>query len=128
MIYKTFFLCTGIRYPNINDYYNFDENIQYWQLELHEQLNELSREGWELVQLSEGLLNGNEVCGYGFFRRTEPVINAQWQYYKNNGVYYVFFCTNCGRILKLSLDELDLDDTPKDFIYCPRCGERMKKP
>lgn len=110
MIYKTFFLCTG-----------------GWQQELHEQLNELSEEGWEFVQLSEGLLNGNEVCGYGLFRKAESMIHARWQYCGNNGYKYVFRCTNCDKKIELELSDLNLNDMPKDFYFCQNCGAKMDK-
>ena len=101
MIYKTFFLCTD------------------------EQLNELSKEGWELVQLPEGLLNGNELTGYVLFRKAESMIHAQWQYCGNNDDKYVFRCTNCDKRIELELSDLNLNDMPKDFHYCQNCGAKM---
>ena len=73
MIYKTFYLCVGIKYPNPHDYYKLraDERLQNWQQELHEQINNLSKKGWELIQISNSLLEGESIDGYGLFKKVD---------------------------------------------------------
>lgn len=72
--YKIKYICVGIRYPdnsdNTNTYIRDDngELILNWQKELQEQLNELSAEGFDLVQLDNRLLHG-APDGYGVFRK-----------------------------------------------------------
>jgi DNA-directed RNA polymerase subunit RPC12/RpoP len=58
--------------------------------------------------------------------KVKPVIYAKWHYYKNNGIKYVFKCTNCGQKLELNLSELDSDDMPIEYNYCFGCGADME--
>lgn len=72
--YKIFYLAVGIKYPNYNSIFNpcienGEELEYYWQKELREQLDELSQKGWDLIQLSPELLNGDALSGYGIFKK-----------------------------------------------------------
>ncbi|WP_303834659.1 hypothetical protein [Ruminococcus flavefaciens] len=55
------------------------------------------------------------------------VVRAEWKYYKNNGLKYVFKCTNCQHNLELTLGELNNDDMPPidDYSFCSKCGANM---
>ena len=44
------------------------------------------------------------------------------KYYKNNDIYYVFKCTNCNKDIELELCELNEDDMPDGWHFCPNCG------
>ena len=58
--------------------------------------------------------------------KVKPIIYAKWHYYKNNGIKYVFKCTNCRQKLELNLSELDSNDMPVGYNYCFGCGADMK--
>ena len=51
--------------------------------------------------------------------------HGEWKYYKNNDIYYVFKCTNCNKDIELELCELNEDDMPDGWHFCPNCGARM---
>ena len=42
---------------------------------------------------------------------------------------YQFFCEECHKPYEVSmkLDEIGRVDSGKDWIECPKCGERLKK-
>ena len=75
MEYSYFYLCYGSKYEENNDersevdYMDNDEPMYIWQKELCEQLDDYYKNGWELVQLSNDLITGKKVDGYGLFRR-----------------------------------------------------------
>lgn len=56
-------------------------------------------------------------------------VKAEWKYYKNNGLKYVFKCTRCNYNLELTLDDLDLNDRPNEnYSFCSKCGADMQVP
>ena len=71
MFYQYFYLCYGIRYQDFNEFTKplTSKSMYNWQKELCEQLDELSQQGWELVQLSPDLMDGKAIDGYGLFRK-----------------------------------------------------------
>lgn len=51
----------------------------------------------------------------------QPVVHAEWKYYKNNGIYDYYRCFHCDfkvRILEDNIKELG--------NYCPYCGAKNK--
>lgn len=52
---------------------------------------------------------------------------AEWKYYKNNGIKYIFKCTNCHHNLELTSSELNNDDMPliDNYSFCSKCGASM---
>lgn len=74
MEYRYFYLCFGIIYKNMkadSNPYSIHEPLpmENWQKELCEQLDDFYKNGWELVQLDNDLMNGKCADGYGLFRR-----------------------------------------------------------
>lgn len=58
----------------------------------------------------------------------QPIRYGKWKYYKNNGIMYVFECTNCKQKILLHLEELNRDDEPQNYNFCPHCGADMREP
>lgn len=56
---------------------------------------------------------------------TQHVKRGRWSYYKNNGIYYQFKCTNCNVKIEITISELTRDDMPDGWNFCPHCGARM---
>lgn len=67
---------TKIKYEYKHDYLAFfppaekdDPGKEIFSSMLQERLNSYAEDGWELVSISESLLNLSSVDGYGIFRR-----------------------------------------------------------
>lgn len=40
-----------------------------WEKKLQAELNKIGDEGWEIVTIEAGLINGEAVCGYALLKR-----------------------------------------------------------
>lgn len=71
MKYRYFYLCYGIKYtdPRSISNENHKDPMYNWQKELCEQLEKISKEGWDLVQISDDLITGKACDGYGLFKK-----------------------------------------------------------
>lgn len=76
----------------------------------------------DLMKKEDALVEYDEIEEYAEENTEDvvPVVHGEWKYYRNNGIFYNYKCSNCHSCFETT-------DPDLRYNYCPSCGAKMEE-